>query len=156
MIIGSFSDVTAVCRFCPDRLARAIEWARHNWSAMPQMVDGGNGRIVLEPDVIWANVETPQLRLASQAPLEVHRRFIDIHIPVSGPETIGCTPLHQLAQPSRQYDAERDIAFYRQPPLYRFSLKPGEFAVITPLYAHAPLIGTPGVTLRKTCIKVAL
>ncbi len=156
MILGDFAEISVVCRFCSDRLARAIEWASANWSAMHAMVDGGNGRIVLEPDVIWANVETPQLRLASQAQLEVHRRFIDIHIPVSAPETIGYTPLHRLVTLTEPYDAQRDIAFYAQHPTGYFELSPGEFAVMTPCDAHAPLIGAPGKELQKICIKVAV
>ncbi len=156
MILGDFTDISAVCRVCPDRVARALEWARTRWTTMHAAVNGGNGRIVLEPDVIWANVETPQLRLASQAPLEVHRRFIDIHIPVSGAEAIGFTPLHRLGAPSMPYDDQRDIAFYAQQPIGCFELSPGEFAVMTPCDAHAPLIGTPGQVLQKICIKVAL
>lgn len=61
----------------------------------------------------YANVETPTLRTREDAPMEAHRRYIDIHIPLDDSETIGWAPTDTLTHiVAPGYDAERDIAFY--------------------------------------------
>ena len=61
----------------------------------------------------YANVESPVLRTREDAPLEAHRRYIDIHIPLNNTETIGWAPTDALTRiVTPGYNAERDIAFY--------------------------------------------
>lgn len=156
MIVGNFSDVSAVTALGIEPLTRAIEWARDNYRHMHDMIEGENGRITLEPGVIWANVETPKMRLAEQAPLELHHLYADIHIPVSAPETIGYTPASLLGEATQPYDAGRDIAFYSEAPLCHVNLAQGDFAVMFTHDAHAPLIGEAGNPLQKICIKVKI
>lgn len=46
----------------------------------------------------YANVESPVLRTREDAPLEAHRRYIDIHIPLDNTETIGWAPTDALTR----------------------------------------------------------
>ncbi len=105
----------------------------------------------------YANVETPTLRAREDAPLEAHRRYIDIHIPLDGPETIGWAPtdaLTHIATPG--YNAERDFALYDDEAHTFFDVRPGQCAVFFPEDAHAPNIGVPGKAHRKICVKIAV
>ena len=105
----------------------------------------------------YANVESPALRAREDAPLEAHRRYIDIHIPLDGPETIGWAPTDTLTHiVAPGYNAERDIAFYEDKAHTFFDVQPGQCAVFFPEDAHAPNIGIPGKEHRKICVKIAV
>lgn len=105
----------------------------------------------------YANVESPALRTRDDAPLEAHRRYIDIHIPLDSTETIGWAPMDTLTRTiAPGYDAERDIAFYGDEAHTYFEVRPGECAIFFPEDAHAPNIGSPSKTHRKICVKIAV
>lgn len=105
----------------------------------------------------YANVEAPTLRAREDAPLEAHRRYIDIHIPLAGSETIGWAPVDALTHIiAPGYDVERDFAFYDDKAHTYIDVRPGECAVFFPEDAHAPNIGVPGKTHRKICVKIAV
>ena len=105
----------------------------------------------------YANVEPLALRAREDAPLEAHRRYIDIHIPLDGPETIGWAPTDTLTHiVGPGYNAEQDIAFYEDKAHTFLDVQPGQCAVFFPEDAHAPNIGIPGKTHRKICVKIAM
>ena len=85
MIIGNFSDTSEAGRLHP-RLAEALDWIKARYTTLEV------GRAVLESDVIWANVETPLMKAKDAQRLELHQRFIDIHVPVDRDEVIGYLP----------------------------------------------------------------
>lgn len=148
MIIGNFSDISEAGCLHP-RLTRALEWIKAHRNALAV------GRAVLEPDVIWANVEAPFMKGKDVQRLELHRRFIDIHVPVDRDEVIGYLPSCMLRSEAEPYDPARDIAFYTDRPLAYVTLRPGDFAVMMPHDAHAPIIGPEGARIKKICVKVA-
>ncbi len=148
MIIGNFSDTSEAGRLHP-RLAEALDWIKARYTTLEV------GRAVLEPDVIWANVETPLMKAKDAQRLELHQRFIDIHVPVDRDEVIGYLPGCMLRSVDEAYDPGRDIAFYTDRPLAYFTLHPGDFAVMLPHDAHAPIIGPEGGRIKKICVKVA-
>lgn len=105
----------------------------------------------------YANVESPVLRTREDAPLEAHRRYIDIHIPLDNTETIGWAPTDALTRiVTPGYNAERDIAFYEDKAQTFLDVQPGQCAVFFPEDAHAPNIGIPGKKHRKICVKIAV
>ncbi len=105
----------------------------------------------------YANVETPTLRTREDAPMEAHRRYIDINIPLDDSETIGWAPTDTLTHiVAPGYDAERDIAFYDDEAHTFLDVRPGECAIFFPEDAHAPNIGDPGKAHRKICVKIAV
>lgn len=148
MIIGNLSDTAAVERLHP-LLKEAFEWLRAHYASVHAT---GVSQVVLKEKELWANVETPIMKLRSEQVLEVHRAYIDIHVPVDKAEVIGYLPTCHLAQVRDAYDADRDIAFYTDAPMAYFTLQPGEFAIFTPQDAHAPIIGEG--RLKKICVKV--
>ena len=97
------------------------------------------GRIALDGDRLFINVDDATLRTEAEQALEVHRRYIDIHFPLSGSERVGWSPLEALAAESS-----------REP----FDVVPGQFYIMYPEDAHAPIIGSG--TLRKLVAKVRI
>ncbi len=92
------------------------------------------------------------MRDPDDAPLEVHDKYIDIQIVLSGRETFGWAARPALVSARGEFDTQKDIQFFDDSPSLRFTLGAGEFAVFFPSDAHAPLIGRGRV--RKCIIKV--
>ena len=147
MIVGWLNETARVEQMFPEMKA-AFEWLRANYKTVHE---SGVTRVDL-PHGMWANVEMPAMKAIDEQVLEVHRNYIDIHVPVDGDEVMGWLPCHKLSSEVMPYSPERDSAFYDDAPLSHITLHPGEFAIMTPMDAHAPIIGTG--TLRKICIKV--
>ena len=104
----------------------------------------------------YAVVQTSQLRLVGEAKCEAHGRYIDIHAPISGVETIGfgLTPREVAAE---GFPEETDIAFFDAPVELR-DVAPGQFAIFfPPRHAHIPCLSrTERGSLRKVVVKVRL
>lgn len=144
MIIDSLKNLSNYAALNP-WFKQAVEFvASHDLSTLLP------GKIVLDPDNLIVNVNKIGIKTPDAAKLETHRQFIDIQIPVSGPETMGYTPADTL--PSSHYDADNDIAFYPGLADEYFNLVPGMFAVFFPSDGHAPGITPTGLT--KIIIKV--
>ena len=100
------------------------------------------GRIELEGKNLFINVDTPELVLKENQKLEVHQKYLDVHIPISGTETIGWKALDDIkSSPAIPYDAEKDFAMYKEGASTYFEVHPGEFFIAFPEDAHAPIIG---------------
>ena len=148
MIIGKLSDTQSVERLHP-LFREAFEWLRANAATAHA---AGISPVVLKEGKLWANVETPQMKAREEQVLEVHRKYIDIHVPVDKVEVMGYLPTSSLKQVREAYDANRDIAFYTDAPMAYVTILHGEFAIVTPEDAHAPIIGEGEV--KKICMKV--
>ncbi len=113
------------------------------------------GRIVLKGDEVYLNIDDAVLRSMDEQLLEAHRRYIDVHFPLSGEEIVGWRSMSEVAMPSvKPFNVERDFAFYKQLGSTYFSVHPGQFYIMYPEDAHAPIIGQG--TLRKVVAKVLL
>ena len=111
------------------------------------------GRIVLQGEELFINVDDATLRSREEQKLEVHRRYIDVHFPLSGAETVGWRSLETLTEASdAPFDAENDFALYTAPAASYFEVQPGSFYIVWPEDAHAPIIGEG--RLRKAIAKV--
>lgn len=112
------------------------------------------GRIVIDGDKLFINVSDANLVPAESQKLEVHRKYIDIHFPLSGAEIVGWSPLLRLNESEAPFDVENDFALYAEVPSTYFTVNPGEFYIVYPEDGHAPIIGE-GV-LRKLIVKVLI
>lgn len=146
MIIGTFKDPyngldrSSLVRFALDEARKA--------AAAPFVA----GSALLFNDSVKINSQEVEMRPLENASLEAHRRFIDIHVPLSGPERFGWSPVEVLSPDENGYDEENDIIFYKDEPQIVFDIYPGQFAIFFPDDAHAPIVGEG--TLRKLCIKI--
>ena len=112
------------------------------------------GRNEICGDSVFANVVEVKPKSKSEAPIEIHRKYIDVHIPLSSDEVIGCTPLAEL--PFAEFIEADDAALYPISLQARdyFNVKRGEFAIFFPQDGHAPAI--TDVPLKKIIVKVAM
>ena len=112
------------------------------------------GRNEISGDYVFANVVEAKAKSKDNAQIEIHRKYIDVHIPLSGDEIIGYTPLAELL--CIEFNEADDVSLYEAslPARDYFNVKKGEFAIFFPQDGHAPAItDTP---LKKIIVKVAM
>ncbi len=74
------------------------------------------GRITLDGDNLFINNVNPQLVTAEEQVLEVHQRYVDVHIPLDKAETIGIKPLINCTNLQSEFNSEDDYALYSDKP----------------------------------------
>lgn len=127
---------------------RAIDYLLAcDFSALPV------GRQEIDGERVYMNV----VELTTKAPdavytLEMHRRYIDIHIPLTGSEDIALA--FEGLSPLSPYDETSDCAMYSGAPTGLCTLTPGTFLLCLPQDAHqSALSGNPG-PLKKAIVKI--
>ena len=149
MIIGSLTQTKRFEILHPD-FKKVFEYVRSgNWQQVTA------GKIILEEDKIWVNVDEVTGKSREAAKLEAHNRFIDIQIPLLQEETFGWEERGRLAMEEEEgYQVQNDILFYRERPALYFTLPVGDFVIFFPEDAHAPCIGNG--KMKKMVVKVKL
>ncbi len=107
---------------------------RTDFSHMPA------GRIAIDGERVFINLDEPEGTTREEQVLEVHRRYIDIHVPLDAVEEVGWKPLEEIEHFSVAYDATLDRAFSDDRPRFYASVRPGEFCIVFPEDGHAPAI----------------
>lgn len=110
------------------------------------------GRIVLQGDDLFVNVNLQQPLTRQDARIEVHRQYIDIQIPITGCEEMGYTSASFLGPESQSYDPNIEAAFHGGESHTWLQVKQGMFVIFFPGEGHAPAI-TP-VPLKKIVVKI--
>lgn len=137
------------------RFPKAFAFLReHDLSKLPL------GRNDIDDDDVYANVMDVNLASWDQdAKLEVHRRYFDIHVPISGDETDGYVYDEENTKSHAQgFDKKGDYVLFRNRKMKKVHLARGDFAIFYPPYgAHAPnrTEGAPH-THRKLVVKVRI
>ncbi|MBQ9565637.1 MAG: YhcH/YjgK/YiaL family protein [Synergistaceae bacterium] len=124
--------------------------AEHDLSALPL------GRHVIDGDTVFFDVAEAMTTAAGETPLfEAHRRYLDIHVTISGEEWFGYAMVSTLEE-AEPYDQETDVARYRGEGVY-LQAPPGHFILFMPEDAHKPKIYFKEAGLvRKLVLKVKL
>ncbi|MFI3268585.1 MAG: YhcH/YjgK/YiaL family protein [Rikenellaceae bacterium] len=112
------------------------------------------GRIELDGDNIFINNVEVALVPKDEQQLEMHREYLDIHIPLDKTEIIGWKSLGDVQHISKEYNGETDLEFCSDKPTCYIDVQPGEFLIVYPEDCHAPIIGEG--TIRKVVIKIKL
>ena len=107
MIIGSLTQTKRFEILHPD-FKKVFEYVRSgDWQQVTA------GKIILEEDKIWVNVDEVTGKSREAAKLEAHNRFIDIQIPLLQEETFGWEERGRLAMEEEEgYQVQNDILFY--------------------------------------------
>lgn len=149
MVIGSLENTVRIETLHP-LFRQLFDYVRtHDLRLQP------TGRLSLEGEDLYINVDDAVLKSAQEQKLEVHRSYVDVHFPLNGVERIGWSERSALhIESEAPFDAERDFALYSCPASVYFDLHPGEFCIMYPEDAHAPIIGRG--RLRKAIAKVRL
>ncbi len=111
-----------------------------------------NGKHEIDGKNLYVNIQERDLKTPQQARLEVHDKYIDIQIPLSGPESFGVIPRSECKEPDGEMNLEKDILFYKDPVTKIITAQAGEIVTFAPDMAHAPLIGEGHI--RKAIFKV--
>ena len=111
-----------------------------------------NGRYELDGENAYAMVQEANLRVWGSGKPELHHKYFDIQLPLSGEETIGVGRFDPKTP--GDFDAEKDVGFY-DVEVEPMTLRPGEFAILYPeTCAHLPCCSETGGVIRKIVIKV--
>lgn len=112
------------------------------------------GKHVIDGDNLWVNICDSVLKSEEEARLEVHNRYMDLQIPLSGEEKFGVKPRRDCKSPIGEFNEEKDILFFEDDFDEIVTVKPGEQILFKPEDAHAPLIGEKGQTIHKAIFKI--
>lgn len=109
-------------------------------------------RVYLNDDKLFVIPAFDIAKSRENAFLEAHNRYIDIQICLEGHEIMGWRDRGDCKSPKTSFDAEKDIIFFNDKPLFYFDVPAGSFAIFFPEDCHAPLIGEGEI--RKIIFKV--
>lgn len=110
------------------------------------------GKITLEGDDVFIINSEPECLTKEAQVLEYHQKYLDIHILLTGKETIGWKNLSDCKVEKQAFDVENDYGLYQDAPTTYVTLHPNEFAIVYPEDAHAPIIGEGKI--RKLVVKI--
>ena len=115
-----------------------------------QQLEAGKHEIGVEGGFV--NVQEAKGKTSHEAVLEIHRKMIDIQVPLSGEETFGYTPTQDL--PDADFDEEKDIAFFPDEESQSYvTCKQGMFVIFFPQDGHAPCISAES-HIKKAIFKI--
>ena len=113
------------------------------------------GRHDIDGDNIFVMVQELDLREVSAARLELHRKYIDIQLLLSGPnEIFGWSEKKGCLTAETEFDEQKDIQLFTDIPQCFYSVGEGQFSILFPEDGHAPMLGEGHV--KKCIFKVAL
>ncbi|MFR9619744.1 MAG: YhcH/YjgK/YiaL family protein [Rikenellaceae bacterium] len=113
------------------------------------------GKHQLAGDDIFVNIMDRDLKVPSDAKLEIHNEYADIQILLVGDkEGFGWTPRHELSLPINEFDAQKDIQLFDDAHQTTYYITKGQFTILLPEDGHAPMIGEGAV--RKAIVKIRL
>jgi biofilm protein TabA len=148
MILSSLADADRYAGLHAG-FARAVEFLRSGAAETLPL-----GKHVIDGERLFVLVGEDAGRGHAGAPLEAHRRYIDIQYVAKGVDTMGWRPVAECTWPRAEFDAAKDIVFYDDAPATWFAVPEGSLVVFYPSDAHAPLAGEG--TPRKAVVKVAV
>jgi len=108
----------------------------------------------IEGENLYAIASRKQGKNRSEAKLEIHRKYIDIHYVLAGVESMGWKPACSCMDILSPFDEEKDAALFDDEPLLWCEIPAGSFAIFFPEDAHAPMV-SDGV-VHKVILKVAV
>lgn len=113
------------------------------------------GKIELDGDNLFImNLDIPQGAEITAQPLEMHRKYIDVHILLHGAEKIGWKPIEDIAAYIQPYSTDDDCALSNDKPQFFIDLHPGDICIVYPEDPHAPAISSGRI--RKLICKVKI
>ena len=150
MIIDSLDNASKYFSVHP-LFAKAFEYI-----SLAQVETIADGKYEIDGDRLRAIVTNKKGMTAAEstAKFECHDKHIDIQLCIKGEEKLGWKPRNTCREQKGEYNAEKDVVFYNDPPDTFFDLRDGQFAIFYPEDVHAPMIGEG--LIKKMVIKVKL
>lgn len=114
-----------------------------------------NGKHLIDGEDLFVNIVDSKMKTPQEARLEVHDRYIDIQVPLSKAESFGVKPRRECSEPDGEFNAEKDILFYKDKDWTTITIEVGQAVTFDPDTAHAPLIGEGEIHKAIFKVKVA-
>jgi len=114
-------------------------------TSAPADIDGEN---------LYAIASRKPGKRKSEAKLEVHRKYVDIHYVLAGVDSMGWKPARKCSDLLSPFDEEKDTALFNDEPLLWCDIPPGSFAIFFPEDAHTPMVSDGEI--HKIILKVAV
>ena len=148
MIIDTLNNADKYISLHP-RFAKAFEFIKSQNLESIEV-----GKLEIDGKDIHASVSLKDGVKKEDAKFEAHNNYIDIQVCPTGTEQIGWKPRSKAVTPKEDYNAEKDVIFYKDQPDTYFELNAGQFAIFYPEDVHAPMIGEGPI--KKLVVKVKL
>ena len=126
-----------------------------DWLASNDYRDLDCGSHPIFGDKVYANVMEPTTRTLADAHYEVHERYFDVQVDVSGREAFKVS--QGATTEVAPFDAEQDFALLDAAGSINGDLDEGRFAIFVPGEPHMPTLqfGDDGAQkIKKICFKV--
>lgn len=149
MILDSMKNAALYYGVCP-RMQRAFELlAQTDLMSLPE------GKTLLDGEEIFVNVMERDLKQIGEAKVEVHNKYADIQILLTGKdEGFGWIERADLKEPIADFDEAKDVQLFNDAYQTIYTIVPGQFTILMPEDGHAPMIGEGKV--RKAIVKVMI
>jgi biofilm protein TabA len=134
MIVNSLKNIsiyTSVYR----HLKEAVDFIQN--TGFDKLVSGKND----VSDNVYIMKNQGEKKSDFEGVLEVHREWIDIHIPLTDDEIIAFKEISECKNLTKEYDSENDYALYDEEDISQLTLAKGYFAIIDPTIAHMAMLG---------------
>jgi biofilm protein TabA len=149
-------------RMVVDRLERAERYfSRHplfekafTFLRQPSLAELATGKHEVDGTRIYCLISKGPGRKRTEAKLEAHRKYIDIQYVIHGPDEMGWKPTAACQSLDQDYDADKDIMFFKDQPQKWTKVPTGSFAIFFPRDSHAPLVSSGEI--HKVVMKVAV
>lgn len=110
------------------------------------------GRNEIDGDELFVNVSELDLKPVEEALSEVHDKYIDVQVVFGGEELFGWSERSACRKAQGEFDLARDVQFFTDTPQTFYAVREGQFTILFPEDAHAPMLGEGHV--RKLIFKV--
>jgi len=148
MIAASLSDSRFYEELHP-RFRQAFEYVKnHDLSKEPA------GKVEIDGDNLFINIAEITGKTPDAALVEVHKKYMDIQLPLTSPETMGWIDAKACTHLKEEYSEQKEMALFTDKPTAYITVAPGEFAIFFPHDGHAPGIGQG--TMKKAIVKVLI
>jgi biofilm protein TabA len=112
------------------------------------------GRHEIDGEKLFCIISKGPGRSRAEAKLEAHRKYIDIQYVIAGTDEMGWKPTADCKVIDTEYDADKDIMFFKDQPDSWTLVPAGSFVIFFPQDAHAPLVSKGEI--HKAVLKVAV
>lgn len=109
-------------------------------------------KIKLDGTDLFVNILDFKGKEEANCRMEAHKDYLDIQIPLTGDEVMGWKAQEDCQSILQEYDEGKDVEFYKDKAVAKFTVPAGHFAVFFPCDAHQPGIA-PGQEYRKLVVK---
>ena len=111
-------------------------------------------RYEIDGEKLFCMISKGPGRSRDEAKLEAHRKYIDIQYVIAGTDDMGWKPTADCKSIDTEYDADKDIMFFKDQPDSWTPVPAGSFVIFFPQDAHAPLVGSGQI--HKAVLKIAV